>query len=49
MIYTIHPMVVGTKVFDKGMMTYQHDYGQDPVTTQAYSGKVEENTGRRIV
>ena len=26
--YTIHPIVVGTKVFDKGMMTYQHDYGQ---------------------
>ncbi len=25
--YTIHPIVVGTKVFDKGMMTYQHDYG----------------------
>lgn len=27
MTYTIYPMVVGTKVFDKGMMTYQHDYG----------------------
>jgi len=26
--YTIHPMVMGTKVFDKGMMTYQHDYGE---------------------
>ena len=25
--YKIHPIVVGTKVFDKGMMTYQHDYG----------------------
>ncbi len=24
--YTIHPIVVGSKVFDKGMMTYQHDY-----------------------
>lgn len=26
-MYTIHPIVMGTKVFDKGMMTYQHDYG----------------------
>jgi glyoxylase-like metal-dependent hydrolase (beta-lactamase superfamily II) len=26
--YKIHPIVMGTKVFDKGMMTYQHDYGQ---------------------
>ncbi|NCC53551.1 MAG: N-acyl homoserine lactonase family protein, partial [Spartobacteria bacterium] len=26
--YIIHPMVLGTKVFDKGMMTYQHDYGK---------------------
>ncbi len=25
--YKIHPIVVGTKIFDKGMMTYQHDYG----------------------
>jgi len=29
--YRIHPIVVGTKVFDKGMMTYQHDYGQEYV------------------
>ncbi len=28
MIYRIHPIVAGTKVFDKGMMTYQHDYGK---------------------
>jgi len=27
MTYTIHPIVLGTKVFDKGMMTYQHAYG----------------------
>lgn len=25
--YTIHPIVVGTKVFDKSMMTYQHSPG----------------------
>lgn len=28
MQYTIHPIVMGTKIFDKGMMTYQHDYGK---------------------
>ena len=27
MTYTIHPIVVGTKVFDKSMMTYQHGGG----------------------
>ncbi len=27
--YLIHPIVVGTKIFDKGMMTYQHDYGKE--------------------
>lgn len=34
--YTIHPIVVGTKVFDKGMMTYQHSYGT-PFTIPIYS------------
>jgi glyoxylase-like metal-dependent hydrolase (beta-lactamase superfamily II) len=29
--YQIHPIVLGTKVFDKGMMTYQHDYGREYV------------------
>ena len=27
--YKIHPIVMGTKLFDKGMMTYQHGYGED--------------------
>jgi glyoxylase-like metal-dependent hydrolase (beta-lactamase superfamily II) len=27
--YKIHPIVLGTKVFDKGMMTYQHHYGRE--------------------
>ena len=27
-LYKIHPIVMGTKIFDKGMMTYQHDYGK---------------------
>lgn len=26
--YKIHPIVLGSKVFDKGMMTYQHNYGR---------------------
>ena len=38
--YTIHPIVMGTKVFDKGMMTYQHDYGQ-PYTIPIYSWYIE--------
>lgn len=29
--YKIHPIVVGTKIFDKGMMTHQHDYGREYV------------------
>jgi glyoxylase-like metal-dependent hydrolase (beta-lactamase superfamily II) len=27
-VYRIHPIVMGTKMFDKGMMTYQYGYGQ---------------------
>jgi glyoxylase-like metal-dependent hydrolase (beta-lactamase superfamily II) len=38
--YKIHPIVVGTKVFDKGMMTYQHDYGK-PYTIPIYSWYLE--------
>ena len=26
--YKIHPIVTGTKIFDKTMMTYQHGYGE---------------------
>ena len=33
--FKIHPIVMGTKVFDKGMMTYQHDYGT-PYTIPIY-------------
>lgn len=29
--YRIHPIVMGTKIFDKGMMTYQHGYGEEYV------------------
>ncbi len=29
MTYTIHPIVMGTKIFDKGMMTFQYGYGEE--------------------
>jgi N-acyl homoserine lactone hydrolase len=38
--YSIHPIVVGTKIFDKGMMTYQHDYGK-PYTIPIYCWYIE--------
>ena len=38
--YKIHPIVVGTKIFDKGMMTYQHDYGKT-YTIPIYSWLIE--------
>jgi len=28
-VYKIHPIVMGTKVFDKSMMTYQHGTGEE--------------------
>lgn len=40
MQYRIHPIVVGTKEFDKGMMTYQHDYGK-PYTIPIYCWYIE--------
>jgi glyoxylase-like metal-dependent hydrolase (beta-lactamase superfamily II) len=48
--YTIHPIVVGSKVFDKGMMTYQHDYGT-PYTIPIYSWYLEgdETTDQRKI
>ena len=39
-IYQIHPIVVGTKIFDKGMMTYQHDYEQEYVVP-IYAWEIE--------
>lgn len=38
--YIIHPIVLGTKIFDKGMMTYQHDYGK-PYTIPIYAWYIE--------
>ena len=38
--YQIHPIVMGTKVFDKSMMTYQHGYGC-PYTIPIYCWYLE--------
>ncbi|MGB9713066.1 MAG: N-acyl homoserine lactonase family protein [Dissulfurimicrobium sp.] len=38
--YKIHPIVMGTKVFDKGMMTYQYGYGE-PYTIPIYCWYLE--------
>jgi glyoxylase-like metal-dependent hydrolase (beta-lactamase superfamily II) len=38
--YTIHPLVMGTKVFDKSMMTYQHNNGV-PFTIPIYCWYLE--------
>jgi hypothetical protein len=46
-LYRIHPIVVGTKVFDKGMMIYQHDYGK-PYTIPIYSWYLE-GANRKIL
>lgn len=40
MIYKIHPIVMGAKIFDKGMMTYQHDYGK-PFVIPIFSWYIE--------
>ncbi len=39
-LYRIHPLVLGTKVFDKGMMTYQYGYGT-PYTIPIYGWLLE--------
>jgi N-acyl homoserine lactone hydrolase len=45
--YKIHPIVMGTKVFDKGMMTYQHAYGE-PYTIPIYCWYLEGG-GQKIL
>ncbi|MFZ5765667.1 MAG: N-acyl homoserine lactonase family protein [Thermodesulfobacteriota bacterium] len=47
-IYKIHPIVMGTKVFDKGMMTYQHDYGK-PYTIPIYCWYLEGGDKKILV
>jgi N-acyl homoserine lactone hydrolase len=46
--YKIHPIVMGTKAFDKGMMTYQNDYGQ-PYTIPIYCWYLEGGDKKIIV
>ncbi len=46
--YKIHPIVMGTKIFDKGMMTYQHDYGK-PYTIPIYSWYIEGGDQKILV
>ncbi|MCG6553958.1 MAG: N-acyl homoserine lactonase family protein [Candidatus Magnetominusculus sp. LBB02] len=46
-LYKIHPIVMGTKVFDKSFMTYQFGYGQQ-YTIPIYSWYIEGG-GRKIL
>ena len=46
--YTIHPIVMGTKIFDKGMMTYQFDYGK-PYTIPIYCWYLEGGDRKILV
>jgi N-acyl homoserine lactone hydrolase len=47
-LYKIHPIVVGTKVFDQGMMTYQHAYGH-PYTIPIYCWYLEGGDQKILV
>jgi hypothetical protein len=46
--YKIHPIVTGTKTFDKGMMTHQHDYGK-PYTIPIYCWYIEGGDKKILV
>ncbi|MBN1104222.1 MAG: N-acyl homoserine lactonase family protein [Deltaproteobacteria bacterium] len=46
--YRIHPMALGSKIFDKGMMTYQYGYGT-PYTIPIYSWYLEGGSQRILV
>ena len=46
--YKIHPIVVGTKVFDKSMMTYQHGMGER-YTIPIYSWYIEGGDRKILV
>jgi N-acyl homoserine lactone hydrolase len=48
MTYKIHPIVMGTKIFDKGMMTYQYGYGE-PYTIPIYCWYLEGGDQRVLV
>jgi hypothetical protein len=46
-IFKIHPIVMGTKIFDKTMMTYQHGYGE--TYTIPISGWYLEGSDKKIL
>jgi N-acyl homoserine lactone hydrolase len=46
--YKIHPIVMGTKAFDKGMMTYQYDYGK-PYTIPIFCWYLEGGDKKILV
>jgi N-acyl homoserine lactone hydrolase len=46
--YKIHPIVMGTKHFDKGMMTYQFDYGK-PYVIPIYCWYLEGSDKKILV
>lgn len=46
--YKIHPIVMGTKAFDKGMMTYQYGYGE-PYTIPIYCWYLEGGDQKILV
>jgi len=46
--YRIHPIVMGSKLFDKGMMTYQHGYGQ-PYGIPIYTWYLEGGNRKILV
>jgi len=46
--FKIHPIVMGTKIFDHGMMTYQHAYGK-PYTIPIYSWYLEGGDKKILV
>lgn len=48
MKYKIHPIVVGAKIFDKGMMTYQYDYGK-PFVIPIFSWYIEGGDKKILV
>ncbi|OAQ20808.1 N-acyl homoserine lactonase family protein [Thermosulfurimonas dismutans] len=39
-LYKIHPLVLGAKIFSKGILTYQHDYDKE-ITVPVYGWLIE--------
>jgi N-acyl homoserine lactone hydrolase len=46
--YKIYPIVMETKEFDKGMMTYQHGYGE-PFVIPIYCRYLEDGDKKILV